>query len=55
MIDREQILKQLTELQRDNDQEWAHIMADRILCNLLSELGYDDIVEEYTNISKWYA
>lgn len=37
------------------DKEMAHIFADDALCDLLIELGFDEIVNEYNTIDKWYA
>lgn len=37
------------------DIEDAHIEADKILCDILDMLGFDDIVEAYNSIEKWYA
>lgn len=45
----------LRECQESNDQEMAHIDADDVLCQLLQDLGYNDVVEEYDRIGKWYA
>jgi predicted GNAT family N-acyltransferase len=39
----------------DRDTEKAHINADDLLCRLLIELGYKDVVDEYVEIEKWYA
>lgn len=39
----------------DFDTEYAHRVADQILCDLLSELGFDEVVDEYVHIYKWYA
>ena len=41
--------------QQNDDIEEAHANADGILCNLLKDLGYEPIVEEYHKVSKWYA
>lgn len=41
--------------QQNHDTEEAHCNADDILCNLLTDLGYKPIVEEYNQVSKWYA
>lgn len=41
--------------QQNNDTEEAHANADGVLCNLLEELGYTKIVEEYDKVHKWYA
>jgi len=41
--------------QKASDEEADHAEADKILCNILEELGQEDIVEIYEQISKWYA
>jgi hypothetical protein len=41
--------------QQNDDIEEAHANADGTLCNLLKDLGYGPIVEEYNKVSKWYA
>lgn len=33
----------------------AHSIADDILCAVLIDLGYGDVVAEYNNVPKWYA
>jgi hypothetical protein len=35
--------------------EETHIDADDILCELLSYLGYDDVVNLYQQVDKWFA
>jgi len=46
----------LSELQNENgDIEVQHSMADAILCGLLKALGYDDVVEAWAKVPKWYA
>lgn len=37
------------------DVEAAHAEADGILCDILDMLGFEDIVEAYKAIEKWYA
>ena len=37
------------------DREGAHVAADRVLCILLTSLGYADVVAEFDKIVKWYA
>ena len=39
----------------DFDKESAHIEGDAILCILLRELGYEEVVEAWERIPKWYA
>ena len=49
--------KAIVELKEANklDTECAHYKADEILCELLNSLGYQDVVEVYNDIYKWYA
>lgn len=35
--------------------EVGHIAADEILCELLSELGFKEIVEEFEKLPKYYS
>jgi len=37
------------------DQEAAHGEADDILCELLTKLGYSEVVKAYEEVDKWYA
>jgi hypothetical protein len=37
------------------DAEDFHVTADRCLCELLTALGYGEIVELYEKVEKWYA
>lgn len=36
------------------DPKTAHIMADRIICELLEDLGYGDGVAIFREGDKWY-
>jgi hypothetical protein len=37
------------------DTEIGHIDADWLLCDLLVQLGYSEVVEEFKKLTKWYA
>ena len=37
------------------DTEAAHVSADKVLVELLEELGYSDVVKEYNKVPKWYV
>jgi len=37
------------------DTEAAHVGADKVLVELLEELGYSDVVKEYNKVPKWYV
>ena len=52
---RKRCIAVLRQLQDCYDTESAHIEADEALCGLLIELGYQDVVEEYNKVRKWYA
>lgn len=52
---REEAIAKLKEAQDYGDPEGAHVMADDVLCKLLRSLGYDDVVEEFHKVGKWYA
>ena len=41
--------------QENSDTEETHVHADNVLCDLLTDLGYKPIVEEYHGVPKWYA
>ena len=53
--EREEYINKLKKLQKDGDIECVHSAADRILCEILEKLGYDDITLQYYKIEKWYA
>ena len=48
-------LEELVALQQVHDLEAAHIRANDILVELLINLGFENIVNEYEKINKWYA
>ena len=52
---RELAIQRLKEYQQSGDTEASHANADDVLCDLLRELGYGDVVEEYERIEKWFA
>jgi hypothetical protein len=35
--------------------EEDHIRADEILCEVLEKLGYNELVQAYAKVKKWYA
>ena len=48
-------LKQDFMQSKDADREIVHRAADKVLCDLLLELGYELVVEEWKKVPKWYA
>lgn len=45
----------LRQLQKPRDVELAHYEADKVLCELLRSLNFDDVVDEWEKVDKWYA
>lgn len=45
----------LQQEQKNGDIESAHANADQVLCDLLTELGYGDVIAEYDKVDKWFA
>lgn len=41
--------------QHSDDPEVAHLDADILICELLVELGYKDVVDEYDKTPKYYS
>ena len=54
-MNKEDAIKKLKECQNNWDIETAHYEADNVLCNLLSSLGYYDVIKEYVKVDKWFA
>ena len=41
--------------QGQRDKETAHIEADALLCELLRELDYGPVVDEWEKVIKWHS
>ena len=53
---REDVLSKMISLRKSNgDVEANHSQGDKLLCELLCELGYSDVVAEFQQMTKWYA
>lgn len=52
---RDKAIKELRDCQKPGDTEAAHSDADKALCKLLVALGYQDVVDEWEKVDKWYA
>lgn len=52
-------LEAVTQLQnidyKKGDAETWHYEADEIICGLLTQLGYSEVVKEWNEVPKWYA
>jgi hypothetical protein len=51
----EEYKQKLEALQDDPDTEKVHAVADGILCELLRNLGYGEVVDVYEQLDMWYA
>lgn len=52
---KDEALLKLHEAKNNPDTELAHCDADDVLCELLVELGYGDVVDAFHQVKKWYA
>ena len=48
-------LGQMKELVKNDDYEIAHSRADDVLCDLLRTMGFNELVDVYDQVGKWYA
>ena len=46
---------EMRRIDRNNDTEMAHILADELMCKLLRELGYGEGVDIFEQMDKWYS
>jgi hypothetical protein len=51
----DELVARLHLVAESDDTECAHGEADNILCELLTRLGYNDVVTAYEAVDKWYA
>ncbi len=50
----ENALTTMQELQKEDDKELRHMKADIILLNMLRELGYNEVCDEFEKLDKYY-
>lgn len=51
-----QILCKLAALREfQEDPEYVHIKADALLCELLAQLGFSEVVDEFISLPKYYS
>lgn len=48
-------VEKMKECVNNGDTEVAHLDADNILCDVLTQLGYKELVDLYEKVNKWYA
>ena len=53
-MDKKEFAEKMGEL-GDGCEECDHIEADRLMCEVLKELGYGDGVKLFEELHKWYA
>lgn len=58
-MEKEVIIKEAIEKMKEcvnnGATEVAHINADAVLCDVLTQLGYKELVDLYEKVKKWYA
>ena len=52
VLDRELAVDRLKRIQTIGDETLAHALAERTICELLSGLGYVDVVAEYWKVRR---
>ena len=53
---KQEYLKRMLEEVEREDTEWAHINADDILVEILHDIGgFNEILEAYDHVGKWYS
>ena len=48
-------VEKMKECVNNGDTEVAHLDADNIICDVLTQLGYKELVDLYEKVKKWYA
>lgn len=48
-------VEKMKECVNNGDTEVAHLDADAVLCDVLTQLGYKELVDVYNQVGKWYA
>jgi hypothetical protein len=51
----EEFAKKMEDISKIKNTEEAHQLADALLCDCLRELGYQDGVDIFENMCKWYT
>lgn len=51
----EEFAARMREISKNGDFEVAHVDADDLMCLVLTQLGYEEGVEVFENMEKWYA
>ncbi len=46
---------EMRRINRNNNTEKTHILADELICKLLRELGYGEGVDIFEQMYKWYS
>lgn len=53
--DAEEVKRDMEEASALDDEEIAHVHMDGVMCDLLTNLGYEDAVKVFDEAHKWYA
>ena len=52
---KEEFKEEMLKIADNGDPESSHYEADDLMCELLGSLGYEEGVEIFENMGKWYA
>ena len=49
------VVEELEELLNEKDREKAHVLADKVITDLLLQLGFEDVVRAWEKVERWHA
>ena len=51
----DEFAEKMAYLYESNDTEMKHRIADDLMCEVLTRLGYEEGVQIFYNMTKWYS
>jgi hypothetical protein len=48
-------IEKLDKLKQTGDIELMHMQADTILCEVLKAMDFDDVVDAWEDVDRWYS
>lgn len=51
----EDAARRMQEIGNAADPETSHTLADELLCSILQQHGYSEVVTAFRRMTKWYA
>jgi len=54
-VKKNQYARRMEEIAMLDDKELAHRKADQLLCEIVSQAGFGEVVRLFYNMPKWYG